>query len=77
MSDRTVHARLNDGAEVVRYDRAGKWLVEWPAGSMLACVAVSMGQAARLASHAGAEVFLGRSGGRSFDAAVRRLRDDA
>jgi hypothetical protein len=28
MSDRTVHAILVNGAEIVRYDRAGKWYYE-------------------------------------------------
>jgi hypothetical protein len=25
VTDRTVHAYLSDGTEIVRYDRAGKW----------------------------------------------------
>lgn len=28
MSDRKVHARLTDGAEIVRYERAGKYYYE-------------------------------------------------
>ena len=28
MSDRQVHARLTDGAEIVRYERAGKYYYE-------------------------------------------------
>ncbi len=28
MNDRTVHAVLCDGTEVVRYNRAGKWKIE-------------------------------------------------
>lgn len=75
MPDRTVHARRHDGAEVVRYDRAGRWYVEWPPGSMKGCVRVSVSKAARLAAADDAEVFFGQPGGRSFDAAVRRLRN--
>jgi hypothetical protein len=33
MSDRTVHAVRNDGTEIVRYDRAGKWRAEKADGS--------------------------------------------
>jgi hypothetical protein len=31
VTDRTVHADLSDGTQIVRYDRAGKWYAEMPA----------------------------------------------
>lgn len=30
-TDRRVHARFNTGMEVVRYDRGGRWYLEWKA----------------------------------------------
>lgn len=65
--DRTVHGKTADGGEIVRYDRAGKWYVEWPTNRYQ----VSLREAARLASMPGASAFLGRSGGLRFDAAMR------
>jgi hypothetical protein len=70
MSDRTVHARLSDGREVVRYDRAGKWWVEIVGGPRRS---ITVGEAIDLACVPGeTQVFLGRAGGGSFDAAVEK-----
>jgi hypothetical protein len=70
--DRTVHASSSEW-EIVRYDRAGKWFVEWKAG-LIPCRQVGVREAARLAVKAAkdgdGEIFLGRAGGRSFDRLV-------
>ncbi|WP_431798591.1 hypothetical protein [Microbacterium kunmingense] len=65
---RTVHGVAADGAEIVRYERAGKWFVEPGEGKRRA---VSLSEAAALAV-AGTS-YSGRSGGGRFDAAVRKL----
>jgi len=68
-SDRTVHARTSDGGEVVRYDRAGKWYVEWP-GRMRPRRLVTLREAVELA--VAGQPLLGQAGGKSFDAKVRK-----
>lgn len=71
MSDRTVHARLRNGVEIVRYGRAGKWYTEHP-GMWRRHVSIT--EAAKMAVVAvanGGEVFFGRPGGKAFDAKVR------
>lgn len=73
MSDRTVHARLRDGTEIVRYDRAGKWFVESPDGSR---ERVTVREAARRASVSGATIYVGRAGGGRFDSALWTFVDD-
>lgn len=72
--DRTVHAVTYDGAEIVRYDRAGKWFIEWPYGSMKPCEHISVMDAARTAVTNSGDVRLDLSGGKIFDAKVRKLR---
>lgn len=67
--DRTVHAIAADGGEVVRYDRAGKWYLEY--GDSARRRELSLNAAASLARRPGAQMFTGRPGGRSFDAKVR------
>lgn len=67
-SDRCVHARLPNGAEIVRYDRAGKWYIENPAEQWRRQITIN--EAARFAGYPHAEVFTGLSGGRLFDAKV-------
>jgi hypothetical protein len=73
MADRTVHASY-DGMEIVRYDRAGKWYLE-PTNPMLKRQAVTISQAVSQAlwaeAHVMGRIFLGRSGGKVFDAKVR------
>jgi hypothetical protein len=66
MDDRRVHATTEDGREIVRYDRAGKWYVE--AGDHRR--QVTFVEAVRLATLAGSTVRSGLSGGRAFDARV-------
>ena len=64
--DRRVHAVLSDGGAVVRYDRAGKWFVEYPSGRR----SVSVREAARLAAEHAETVYTGLPGGRTFDRIV-------
>jgi len=76
MSDRKVHAFAENGSEVVRYDRAGKWWVEHPAGSLLPARQVSMREAARIAIEfwyeRGGSVNFGVPGGSAFDREIRK-----
>ncbi len=69
--DRTVHAE-GVAAEVVRYNRAGKWYIE-PKDKTKKRRHVKIKEAAEFAAVA-AEVHFGLSGGGSFDALVRRER---
>jgi len=71
MGDRTVHARMANGDEIVRYDRAGKWFHE---RATFGREHVSLPRAVDLATRRGSDVFFDRPGGSSFDAAVRRER---
>ena len=68
MNDRTVHGRTADGYEIVRYDRAGKWYLEG-IGSRRP---ISLSAAVRGAIDGVA--YLGRPGGRTFDARARAAR---
>lgn len=72
-SDRTVHATLGDGWEVVRYDRAGKWYVEHPPPGRERR-AVSVSEAARMTTDAmlrgEARINRGLPGGGTFDRIV-------
>lgn len=68
--DRTVHGTTTDGAEIVRYERAGKWFVEPVDGGKRR--GISLDEAAKLALSG--QVFLGRAGGLRFDARVQQLR---
>lgn len=70
MSDRTVHGTTADDREIVRYDHIGKWYLEAPGARMVACEQVSVRRAAIEAARG--KAFLGRPGGRAFDAAYRR-----
>lgn len=72
--DRTVHARSADGAELVRYDRAGKWYVEHPPETLTPRRKVSVNEAVDIAVgwwHNGGTPFIGRLGGGMFDAKLR------
>lgn len=74
--DRTVHARQADYPhewEIVRYERAGKWFIEYKHGSLIPCRHIGVGEAARLAVEAGAFVYFNRPGGAVFDRKVRAL----
>lgn len=78
--DRTVYAALPDGGAIVRYDRAGKWYVEWPPEQNRKRVPVTVKQAAGVAEafhqEDGAYVSRGRAGGLSFDSQYRKLEVD-
>lgn len=67
--DRVVHGHDSEGAEIVRYDRAGKWYIEPKDGKRRQ---VSLDEAARAAV---AGTTWGNSyGGARFDARVAQLR---
>lgn len=68
--DRIVHGLTETGAEIVRYERAGKWYVEPTDGSKR--TAVTIARAAELAS--AGRVFPNRAGGQAFNAKVAKLR---
>jgi len=72
MSDRTVHATRANGSEVVRYDRAGKWFLEWAVTARRKPLTVA--EAAELAAAGDAAWYPNRPGGQAFDARVRKLR---
>lgn len=73
--DRTVHGRAPRGLgppnELVRYDRSGKWYLEWVDGERLH---LRLAQVVGMAAHPDGEAYLGLPGGRAFDAAVRRRK---
>ncbi len=69
--DRTVHAE-GIAAEVVRYDRSGKWYIEPKNGAQRRHVGVN--EAAEWAAVAATAVFTGRPGGVVFDRRVARER---
>lgn len=74
--DRTVYARGADGRQVVRYDRAGKWFIEWPADQLKAARKVTLRDAVAetvtIASEGGGDVRWGLPGGQMFYAALRK-----
>lgn len=72
MLDRRVHAVLESGAEVVRYDRAGKWYIEWPDGAMKPRRRLNLSKAVWHATSPGAVVNYGVPGGQAFDSQVRK-----
>jgi hypothetical protein len=65
--DRTVHASLKDGSEIVRYDREGRWYLEWPDGSERQVLKVR--DAVELAADPDKvdQVYSGLPGGAQFD----------
>jgi hypothetical protein len=63
-TDRTVHGETDDGGEVVRYDRSGKWYVEY--GKGIPRRAVSVREAAAMTTIPR----LGLPGGSMFDRIV-------
>ena len=66
---RTVHAYTNEGSQIVRYDRAGKWYLE----NERTRTRLSIAEAVRFALNGTA--FLGRYGGSRFDALVKKARE--
>ena len=71
-NDRTVHGLTDDGGEIVRYDRAGKWYFEYRDRKRRHVTIAEAVQAA-----AAGKAVLGRAGGLAFDAKVRKLRGEA
>lgn len=75
--DRTVHAVSLDGEEqFVRYDRAGKWWIEFKPPRLRPARQVSLGEAVERAAWleengVGLVPFYGKSGGRAFDRALK------
>lgn len=70
-ADRTVHGFTDDGRQVVRYDRAGKWYIEYPEGAGKKRRHVTITEAVRAAISG--RVVYGRPGGLAFEARVRKV----
>lgn len=68
--DRVVHGLTETSAEIVRYERAGKWYIEPTDGSRRTAVTIT--RAAELAI--AGTVFPNRAGGQAFNAKVAKLR---
>lgn len=64
MDDRRVHAST-DKVEVVRYDRAGRWYIEWKDGSKRQRSSIT--EAVQMAVDLGATHHEGVPGGGAFD----------
>ena len=75
-SDRTVHAWNRAGVQVVRYDRSGKWYIEYPAESLIPAQRVTIAQAVERAMrcwyHEDGSVELFRPGGGRFDYLIQQ-----
>lgn len=69
--DRTVHGVSDDGWEIVRYERAGKWYAEW-LGRPRRQLTVT--QAARCLAVSTARWLPGRPGGSALDRKIRKLQ---
>jgi hypothetical protein len=76
LDDRRVHAILPEDGELVRYDRAGKWWVEYPAHAFKPRRRVSLSGAVRVALEPGARIRWNVPGGRAFYALAKREGDD-
>lgn len=66
MTDRTIHATLSNGDEIVRYNRAGKWYREG------AFVREHISFDVAVAWAKTGTVYLGKPGGSRFDLEVQR-----
>lgn len=77
--DRTVHATVPGGGEIVRYDKASKWYLEYPPKTLKPRTRLSLPKAVDLAlkheREPGCCIFLNRAGGTMFDARVRKLKE--
>ena len=74
MSDRTVHARLSDGSDIVRYERAGKWYIEYPARSLMPRQQIGIETAVKLVKRdRGSRHFPNLPGGSAFDRKMESL----
>jgi hypothetical protein len=72
-TERVAHGQTTDGGEIVRYDRAGKWYVEYPASTYKPRRLLTLASAVEAAVQG--VVYLGRYGGTQFDAKVRKHPD--
>lgn len=76
--DRTVHATVPGSGEIVRYDKASKWYLEYPPKTLKPRTKLSLAGAVDLAlkheREPGCCIFLNRAGGTMFDARVRKLK---
>lgn len=75
INDRIVFVVDQFGAELVRYNRAGKWRLEYPAGALLPSHGMNLAAAVEWAAHGarGAIVWWGRPGGRAFYKQLSRV----
>lgn len=71
-ADRQVHARSGE-MEIVRYNRAGKWYLEYkPVGLPPAPkLKITLAEAVSIARRESATVYLGKPGGRAFDRLIK------
>lgn len=67
MADRTIHARTAFGTLIVRYDKASKWYAE----DEQSRTRVTLAEAVSMAARRGSYVYLGKPGGKAFDARLR------
>jgi hypothetical protein len=72
-ADRRVHAVTAERWEIVRYDRASKWFVEYKDTR----TPITFDKAVWFARRDGATANLGLPGGARFDAAIRRASRDS
>ena len=70
-SDRRVYARRNDGVELVRYDRSGKWYIEHDRVRDHVTIASAVAVARQWECDEG-QVFYGLPGGTTFDRKMRK-----
>jgi len=68
--DRVVHGLTETGAEIVRYERAGKWYAEPTDGGKRSKVTITRAVELAIAG----TVFPNRAGGQAFNAKVAKLR---
>ena len=75
MNDRTIHAAAGEWL-IVRYDRAGKWYVEYEPKRDREREHIGVGEAARLAGDweevAAGTIYFGAKGGTTFDRLIRK-----
>jgi hypothetical protein len=76
--DREVHAGFPDGGAIVRYERAGKWYLEYPPDAGIKRKLITLKEAVALTieheGKPGSFVGLGRAGGLAFDSAYHRAK---
>lgn len=78
-TDRTVHAEWGD-MKLVRYDKAGKWFIEYDPPRLRSARQIRLHDAALLALEMvrhGGQIMLGKPGGAAFDRSVKRAHEDS